>query len=142
MEITADLVFIDTNVLVYAYDEADTVRGPIAEQIITDLWNTDRGMVSTQVLQEFYSVATRKLGMPHSQARQLIADYSEWCVMNTDPQLLVSASVLCERHQMSWWDSLVIEAALRSGATTLLSEDLQDGQAFGTLTIRNPFVQH
>ncbi|MEV4318661.1 PIN domain-containing protein [Actinocrispum sp. NPDC049592] len=139
---TDDLVFVDTNVLVHAYDETDAVRGPVAERIIRELWRSDRGVLSTQVLQEFYSVATKKIKKPlsHREARQLMADYSEWCVMHTDAQLLVSASALAEKHQISWWDSLIIEAALRSGATTLLSEDLQDGRAFGTLTISNPFV--
>jgi predicted nucleic acid-binding protein len=136
------LCFVDTNILVYAHNKTEEDKYEVAKATLKELWETDRGALSTQVLQEFYSVVTRKLNpaMPHRAARQLIANYSEWCVMNTDPQLLVSASVLCERHQLSWWDSLVIEAALRSGATTLLSEDLQDGQTFGTLTIRNPFV--
>ena len=142
MEITDDLVFVDTNILVYAYDETDTIRGPVAERILRGLWSSDRGVVSTQVLQEFYAVATKKIKKPltHREARQIVADYSEWCVMHTDPQLLVSASALAEKHQLSWWDSLIIEAALRSGATTLLSEDLQDGRTFGTLTIGNPFA--
>ena len=136
-----NLTFIDTNVLVYAHDKRDKDKHEIAKATLRQLWETDTGTLSTQVLQEFYSVATRKLkpAMSHREAREVVADYGEWCVMSTDPQLLVSASMLCETHKLSWWDSLVIEAALRTGATTLLSEDLQDGRKFSTLTIRNPF---
>jgi predicted nucleic acid-binding protein len=135
------LCFVDTNILVYAHDKGQRDRHEVAKSTLQRLWNTDTGALSTQVLQEFYSVATRKLkpAMSHSEARKLVATYGEWCVQKTDPQLLVSASLLCERHTVSWWDALVIEAALRAGATTLLSEDLQDGREFGTLTIRNPF---
>jgi predicted nucleic acid-binding protein len=135
------LCFIDTNILVYAHNKADEAKHEIAKAALGKLWETDSGALSTQVLQEFYSVATRELRpvMSHKEARQLVVDYSEWCVMNTDPQLLVSASVLCERYRVSWWDALVIEAALRTGSTALLSEDLQDGQQFGSLTVRNPF---
>jgi predicted nucleic acid-binding protein len=135
------LCFIDTNILVYAHDKGQKDKHQIARSTLERLWDTDTGALSTQVLQEFYSVATRKLSpaMSHKDARKLVASYGEWCVQNTDTELLVSASVLCERHSLSWWDALIVEAALRSGATTLLSEDLQDGREFATLTIRNPF---
>lgn len=138
-----NFTFVDTNILVYAHDKHDETKHETAKATLRQLWDTDTGTISTQVLQEFYSVATRKLkpAMSHREARGVVADYSEWCVTNTDPQLLVSASLLCETHQLSWWDALVIEAALRSGASTLLSEDLRDGQRFGTLTIRNPFAE-
>ncbi|TCO58582.1 PIN domain-containing protein [Actinocrispum wychmicini] len=137
-----NFTFIDTNILIYAHDKGQAGKYKIAQESLQQLWETDTGTLSTQVLQEFYSVATRKLkpAMSHREARDIVAAYGEWCVMNTDTQLLVSASMLCERHSVSWWDALVIEAALRSGATTLLSEDLQDGRQFGTVTIRNPFA--
>ncbi|ONI77376.1 hypothetical protein ALI144C_34320 [Actinosynnema sp. ALI-1.44] len=136
-----ELVFIDTNVLVYAHDGRDPAKREIAQATLAKLWDTDTGALSTQVLQEFYSTATRKLNLSHDKAREVVAAYGEWCATDTDPQLLVTASTLCERYQLNWWDALVIEGALRSGATTLLSEDMQDGQRFGSLTIRNPFVE-
>ncbi|MCE7008491.1 PIN domain-containing protein [Kibdelosporangium philippinense] len=137
------LVFIDTNILIYAHDRQDPVKYKIAKAALDTLWEADTGVLSTQVLQEFYSVVVRKLKCPmsHSEAREVVADYAEWCPIDTEAQLLVSASVLCERYQLSWWDALIIEAALRCGATTLLSEDMQHGQTFGSLTIRNPFVE-
>lgn len=137
------LVFIDTNILVYAHDRKDPIKYEIAKTALDKLWETDTGALSTQVLQEFYSVAVRRFDPPmtHGEARGIISALGEWCATQTDPQLLVSASVLCEQYQLSWWDALIIEAALSCGATTLLSEDMQHGQTFGSLTIRNPFVE-
>lgn len=136
-----ELVFIDTNVLVYAFDNTDPIKNEIAKATLAQLWHTDTGALSTQVLKEFYSVAIRKLPLSHAEARKVISDHGEWCATDTDAQLLVSASVLCEQYQLPWWDALIVEAALRCGATTLLSEDMQHGQTFGSLTIRNPFVE-
>jgi len=96
-------------------------------------------VLSTQVLQEFYNAGTRKLKLEPALARRVVAFYSAWPVVETTVQMIVSASVLHERHSFSFWDAMVVEAALLSGATTLLSEDLQDGRRIGDLTIRNPF---
>ena len=138
-----NLVFIDTNILVYAHDPGEGSKYDTAVAVLKDLWRNGTGVLSTQVLQEFYSVATRKLkpAMPKHEARARVAEYSEWCSMDTNPQLIVSASVLDERHNLHWWDAMILEAAMRSGATTLLSEDMQHGQRFGLLTVRNPFVE-
>lgn len=137
-----EYVFVDTNVLVYAHgvDESDP-RASRARQVLAPLWKSDTGVVSTQVLQEFYSVATRKhkLSLPKKQARTIVAAYADWCAVNTDIALIVSASKLEETHTLSWRDALIIEAALRAGATKLMSEDLQHGQRFGDLVIENPF---
>ncbi len=134
-------VFIDTNILVYAHDQRDEKKALTAIALLTQLWTDRTGALSTQVLQEFYSVATGKLRPPMSpgEARQVVADYAEWAVVETTPQLIVSATVLHEQHDVSFWDSLIVEAALLSGADTLLTEDLQDGRRFGGLTVRNPF---
>jgi predicted nucleic acid-binding protein len=144
MSSPAELVFIDSNVLVYAYDPDKGAKHDAAVAILAKLWREGTGVLSTQVLQEFYRVATRKLkpAMPAATARAIVADYSEWCSMNTDPQLIVSASMLDERDKLQWWDAIVLEGAMRSGATTLLSEDMQHGQRFGLLTVRNPFLEN
>ena len=143
MTAAASWVFIDTNILIYAYDDSEGKKHSIAKNVVADLWRQGTGLLSTQVLQEFYNVATRKLKppMPYARARKLVASYSNWVSMNTDPQLLVSASLLQENHRLQWWDALILESALRSGATTLLSEDMQDGRKFGMLSVRNPFVE-
>jgi predicted nucleic acid-binding protein len=139
-----NLVFIDTNILVYAHDPDEGSKYETAVTVLDDLWRTGNGVLSTQVLQEFYSIVTQKKKhlMPRANARQRIADYSEWCSMDTNPQLLVSASLLQENHKLQWWDALIVEAAMRSGAATLLSEDMQDGRKFGEMTVRNPFKEN
>jgi predicted nucleic acid-binding protein len=139
--LTARRVFVDSNVLVYAEDRRDPLRLGIAVTVLSELWASGTGVLSTQVLQEFYNVATRKLRMSPEAARRIVAEYAEWAVIETTGQLIVSASILHERHSFSFWDAMVVEAALLSGATTLLSEDLQDGRRIGGLTIANPFRQ-
>ena len=136
---TRGLTFVDTNVLLYAQDRRDDRRRGIAQAVLDELWAAGNGVLSTQVLQEFSNVATRKLQLSPETARRIVAEYAEWPVVETTAQLIVSASVLHERHRFSFWDAMVVEAALLSGATTLLSEDLQDGRRISDLTIRNPF---
>ena len=133
------LTFVDTNVLLYAEDGRERDRRDVAARVLGDLWTSGLGVLSTQVLQEFYDNATRKLRMPPESARRIVAQYAEWPVVETTPQLIVSASLLHERHGFAFWDAMVVEAALLSGATTLLTEDMQDGRRLGGLRIRNPF---
>lgn len=141
MGLTGDPTFVDTNVLLYAQDRQDDRRRGIAQDVLGGLWASGTGVLSTQVLQEFYNAGTRKLKLEPAVARRVVALYAAWPVVETTPQLIVSASVLHERHHVSFWDAMVVEAALLSGATTLLTEDLQDGRTIGGLTIRNPFAQ-
>jgi predicted nucleic acid-binding protein len=68
-----------------------------------------------------------------------VYDYSDWCRVDTDPLLIISASQLSERHSINFWDALIVEAALRASAAELVTEDLQDGRQFDQLTVRNPF---
>jgi predicted nucleic acid-binding protein len=142
MTTPGELTFIDTNILIYAHggDDSDP-RAKRARARLTKLWRDSTGVASTQVLQEFYAVATKKLKPPLSriQARAVVAAYADWCRISTDPQLIVAASLLEEQHSLSFRDALIVEAALRSAASTLLSEDLQDGRKFHGLTFENPF---
>jgi predicted nucleic acid-binding protein len=135
--------FVDTNVLVYAHDRDAGDRHAMARAHIAQLWDSREGVLSTQVLQEFYAVVTRKFKPPMSRAkaRAIVAAYGEWCAVATEPQLIVSASRLEEEHTLSFWDALIVQAAIQTGAERLTSEDLQDGRGFGTLTIHNPFRQ-
>jgi predicted nucleic acid-binding protein len=133
------LTFVDTNVLVYAEDGRDVRRRAVAVDVLAELWTSGSGVISTQVLQEFYDNSTRKLKMEPAAARRIVAEYAEWLVVETTAQLIVSASLLHERHGFAFWDAMVVEAALLSGATTLLTEDLQEGRRIGGLVIRNPF---
>jgi predicted nucleic acid-binding protein len=137
--LSAGRVFVDSNILLYAEDVRDPPRRLIAATVLNELWASGTGVLSTQVLQEFYNVATRKLQISPATARRIVAEYAEWPVVESTAQLIVSASILHERYRFSFWDAMVVEAALISGAMTLLSEDLQDGRRIGSLTIRNPF---
>jgi predicted nucleic acid-binding protein len=136
------VMFIDTNVLVYAHDRSETRKQPIARAVLDDLWQRRAGSLSTQVLQEFYVVATSKFDPPMSpfDAREIIALYGEWLLVEIDVTLILAASKLGERHKMSFWDALIVEAADRSGATRLLTEDLQDGRRIRGVRIVNPFA--
>ena len=138
-----DLTFVDTYILVYAHDASESGKQPIAEALLRQLWRQGTGVLSTQVLQEFYVVATRKYDPPMSRdlARRLVAHYANWRVIGVDLPLIVSASELEEMHSLSFWDALVVEAARRAGATRLATEDMQDGREFGDLRIHDPFRQ-
>jgi predicted nucleic acid-binding protein len=134
--------FVDTNVLAYAHDAADQRRQPIAAAVIDGLWRARDGVLSTQVLTEFYVVVTRKFDPPLSRrdARRLVDAYAAWPVVQVDPPLIIAASALEEQHSLSFWDALIIEAARRSGADRVLSEDLQHGRRIAGLVIENPFA--
>jgi predicted nucleic acid-binding protein len=136
-----DLTFVDTNVLAYAHDTSETRRQPIARALLDALWTSRTGLLSTQILQEFYVVATRKFDPPMSRraAREIVALYGTWPVVQVDVVLILTASQLEERHTLSFWDALVVEAAQVGGAKRLLTEDLQDGRRVGGLRIENPF---
>ena len=140
---SATSTFVDTNVLVYAHDASEIERQPIARAILEELWTDRSGVLSTQVLQEFYVVATRKLSppMPRDEARELVALYSTWRTILIDASLVLDASILEEQAQMSFWDALIVGAALRAGATRLVSENLGDGRRIDGLGIENPFSE-
>ena len=142
MSVPGGLVFADTNILVSAHGVGDQDRrAPVARQRLEQLWRDGTGVASSQVLQEFYAVATRKLTppLPRKQARAIVASYAEWCRVGTDAELIVAASVLEEQHTLTFWDALIIEAAQRAMAATLLSDYLQHGRHFGDLIVENPF---
>ena len=136
--------FIDTNVLVYAHDTDAGDRHTAAKAVLAKLWDNRTGSLSTQVLQEFYAVVTRKFKppMPRAKARAIVAAYGEWCDIATEPQLIVAASRLEEEHTLSFWDALIVQAAIQAGADRLVSEDLQHGHRFGSLTIENPLPKN
>jgi predicted nucleic acid-binding protein len=137
-----EVVFVDTNVLVYAHDASETARRPVAQAVLAELWRSRTGALSTQVLQEFYVVATRKYDPPmlRREARDLVDAYSHWQLIQVDVPLILAGSQLEERHTLSFWDALIIEAARRAGATRLVTEDLQTGRRLAGVLIDNPFA--
>lgn len=136
------LVFVDTNVLVYAHDLEAGAKREIARTTLESLWSTRRGTLSTQVLEEFYVTLTRKLARPVTRAdgRDLVAAYAAWPVQRIDADDVIAASELEEAHSLSFWDALIIVSARRAGAARLLTEDLHDGQTVAGVTVENPFA--
>ncbi|HMA46100.1 MAG TPA: PIN domain-containing protein [Frankiaceae bacterium] len=136
------MTFVDTNVLAYAHDASEARRRPVAAAVLDCLWRDRSGVLSTQVLQEFYNVATRKFAPPmrRQEARELIGAYGQWRLVQVDLPLILAASALEERHSLSFWDALIVEAAHRSGAVRLVSEDLQAGRSLRGVVVENPFL--
>jgi predicted nucleic acid-binding protein len=133
--------FLDTNILVYAYDTRGKTKHKKAQNILLDCWNSRSGIVSTQVLQEFYVTVTKKLPktIPVQEAREIVKELLSWSVYEIVPADIIAASELEEQLKYSFWDSLIITAAQRADANILYSEDMQDGQQIGNLKIINPF---
>jgi predicted nucleic acid-binding protein len=138
----AGLTFVDTNVLAYALDRSEVHRQPIAEALLDELWGDRTGVISTQVLQEFHVVATRRFDPPLSSraARSVISAYGAWPVVAIDLPMILQASALEERHSFSFWDALIVEAARRAGASRIVSADLQTGRRIAGLVVENPFA--
>lgn len=131
--------FFDTNVLVYCIDTSDVRKQKLALEIVASCSNAGIGILSTQVLIELYNTLVRKQKLSDATAQQVVLAYSDWTCINSDAGLVHDAIALSIRYKKSIWDAMVICAALRSGAQTLLSEDMQHGQRFDSLTIVNPF---
>lgn len=135
----SDRTFIDTNVLVYADDQDAGERTVIAKQILTDAIRTRTAVVSTQVLQEFFVVATRKLGMSAEIARRKVELLAQLEVVRIDTRLILEAIDLHRLNQVSFWDALVVCSARAGSCARVLTEDLQDGAVLGGVRIENPF---
>lgn len=134
--------FFDTNILVYAFDQNESVKAAVAKQLICDYGKNGDLILSTQVLQEFYVTVT-KMGraiLNRQEAEVIVNDFAEFPLVQVDRVIISRAMKRCQSKVFSFWDSLIVEAALQSGCSRLLSEDLQDGLRINTLTICNPFV--
>ncbi len=131
--------FVDTNIVVYAFDQADPSKQRTAIEILE---GTDRLVLSTQVLLETWWVLTRRLAEPldESEAAEVINRLTELPVVSTDPQLVKQAVDTGRRFNIAIWDALIIEAARAAGCKSILSEDLQARQDFNGVTVENPFV--
>jgi predicted nucleic acid-binding protein len=133
--------FVDTNILVYAEDRDAKDRHAIARDLVLDLWEARTGVVSVQVLQEFYVNVTRKLKKPLGAAKalEIVEQYLTWTVVENTGRLLVDAIAVQHKAQLSFWDAMVVQAAIEAGCEALYSEDLNAGQRFGSLVVVNPF---
>ncbi len=135
-------VFVDTNILIYAYDLDAGEKNVISAAILRDLWENGMGVISTQVLQEFYVNVTRKIEthLTKSQARGIIESYLVWPVEVNDARTVLAASEIEERNRLSFWDAMIVASACRANAEKILTEDLNPGQEIEGILIENPFA--
>ena len=135
-------VFVDTNVLLYRFDAGAPKKQAIARADLRRLILDRSILVSTQVLQEFFVAATRKLTPPlrADRAEAVVGLLSRLPCVQVTPRMVMDAIGLHRRHSLSFWDALIVRSALEGGADTLYSEDLQAGQQIEGLSIVNPFA--
>ena len=133
--------FIDTNILIYAHDTDAGAEHQIAKAVLRDLWSERTGVLSVQVLQEFYVNVTGKISSPLSKdlARLVVSSYAIWCT-ETTPTEIASAFRIEDESQIGFWDALIVSSASKNGATRILSEDLNAGQRIAGILIENPFL--
>lgn len=133
--------FVDSNILVYAYDLAQGEKREKAKARLLSLWESGLGCVSIQVLQEFFVNVTRKSDFPLSpeQAAQVIHDFSDWKVHRPGIKDVIAAIDLHQRYRISFWDAMILQSARQSGCSILWSEDLSKGEDYAGVKVVNPF---
>ena len=131
--------FLDTNILLYAYDLAAPAKRAVALRLVEQGWSSlGEAAISVQVLQELH-VNLDKRGVSRAEAAQVIRDFSQWPVVDNSLVLLLSALEEQARWQISLWDALILAAARASGAAELITEDFNHGQDYGGIRAMNPF---
>ncbi|HXN64424.1 MAG TPA: PIN domain-containing protein [Candidatus Acidoferrales bacterium] len=132
--------FVDTNVLIYAHDIDAGVKRLVATEILDALWSERTGVLSMQVLQEFYVNVTRKIRspLPRAHARRIVNNYIVWCEEPT-PADISTAFRIEDESEISFWDAMIVAVAVKSGAGRILSEDFNPGQRIAGVVIENPF---
>jgi predicted nucleic acid-binding protein len=134
--------FVDTNILVYLFDNRVAAKQSRAAQLVEQLANADETpVVSTQVLQEAYVALTRKLHMDAKEALATLRSMGDtsFLIQSIDASLVWRAAARSIKDKLSFWDALIVETALEADCTMLYSEDMQSGRSFDGLTVTNPF---
>lgn len=136
-----DRQFIDTNVLVYAFDATAGSKNNRARDLLEDLWSNGGGCLSIQVLQEFFATVTGRISRPlaHDEAARRVSHYSEWNLHEPGKRDLLAAIELRRELRISFWDALIVHSARRLECRVLWTEDLNDGQRYAGVLVRNPF---
>ena len=134
------VVFVDTNILIYAHDADAGSKRARAEATLRELWDSGAGRLSVQVLQEFYVNATRKLATPvaHMSACEVVSSYGAWIREPTTADTVTRAIDVAALAQISFWDALIVASAEQAHATQIYSEDLNPGQTIAGIRIINP----
>lgn len=134
-------VFVDSNVFLYALDEANPRKQQTARKWTAELWRSRRGRISFQVLGEFYVNVLRMRPAAHEAARAEVRDLLAWNPVTTDAALLELGWKIQDRYQFSYWDALIVAAAKMASCRFLLTEDLQAGQKLDGIEVVNPFLR-
>jgi len=139
----SDRAFLDTNILVYAYDQHEPHKQRKAQELITDGIEKENLLISVQVLGEFFNVVTRHIPQPMTpdEAQEIIAAISILPVQEIDLTMVNRAIDTHKTYRISYWDALIVTAAERAACTLILSEDLSDSQAYHNMVVRNPFTE-
>jgi predicted nucleic acid-binding protein len=137
----SDKTFVDTNVLIYAHDVDAKGKHEVAKRVLRELWSERSGVLSLQVLQEFYVNVTRKIAspLPKDAARLVVNSYAIWCT-ETTPAEIATAFRIEDESRVGFWDALVVASAAKCGAVRILSEDLHAGQVIAGVRVENPFA--
>lgn len=135
----SDRVFLDTNIFIYSHDHKDAVKRKAARDLIFTSYKTGTATVSTQVLSEFFRVYTGKLKLPYTAAIKELHFMSQCRVLEQNIALVISAASFYSRYSLSFWDAMIIAAAVESSAKVLYSEDLQSGQEIEGVRVVDPF---
>jgi predicted nucleic acid-binding protein len=138
----SDKTFVDSNVLIYAHDVDAKAKHETAKSVLRELWSRRTGVLSMQVLQEFYVNVTRKIAspLPRDAARLVVNSYTVWCI-ETTPTEIAAAFRIEDESRIGFWDALIVAAAVKSGSVRILSEDLNAQQVIGGIRVENPFAQ-
>jgi predicted nucleic acid-binding protein len=134
--------FLDTNIFVYSFDPTAPSKSQRANELILEGIQNARGVISYQVIQEFFNLALRKFQHPltASEAEQYLATvFGQFAYVPSSARLFFQALRIADKSHLAWYDSLIVAAALESNCTTLYTEDLQHGERFGELRVNNPF---
>jgi predicted nucleic acid-binding protein len=135
----SDREFVDTNILIYAFDRTAGKKRETAVALLARLWSDRIGCLSLQVLQEFYVTATKKLKMAPAEAYAQIDRFGKWTVHRPEVEDVLVAIQLHREKKVSFWDAMILRSAMSSGCDLVWSEDLSDGQRWDGVTVRNPF---
>lgn len=137
---TSAKAFLDTNIFVYAHDAADPRKQQRSRELIRELAASGLGVVSTQVMQEFFSAATRKLGIEPLAAKEILGTFSVFEIVQVSPDLILEAIDSVITRRISFWDSLLVAAAARAGCAVLYTEALQSDRILRGIAVRNPLT--
>ena len=135
-------MFVDTNIFVYLFDSDEPTKQDTARNLLDRLAKEATIVVSTQVLQEFYVSVTRKLAqpLPQENAVEATRGLATYHVVQVDPSMIFTAIASHQNEKTSFWNALILRAALESGCELLVSEDMQHGRRFENLRVDNPFL--